>query len=717
MRQVVQDLRSGGVEVIEAPDPVPGANEVLVRTTWSLISAGTERALTNTAAKSLIGKARDRPDQARKVVEKARREGVRSALAAVNARLDDLLTPGYSSAGIVEAVGPGVKDRLVGARVACIGANVACHAERVAVPAPMCIALPDEVEDRFGAFGALGAIAAHGVRITGVEAGSVVAVIGLGLVGQLAAQLATAAGARVVGLDVVPARVELARRLGAQAGVGDTDAAEGAIRALTEGHGADAVIIAAASEGSAPVEAAAVVARDRAVVTVVGDVGLTVPRRPFYEKELQLRVSRSYGPGRYDDAYEREGRDYPIGYVRWTELRLVRYFFEEVAAGRVQLGELITHEFSVDEAPKAYGALEDASRLAILLRYASEARVPARRVLGTVPPAKSTAARPRVALIGPGVFARATLLPLLRDAGVEIVAIAGRSPARAAGVARRWNAGFAASDADEVLADDSIDIVVIATRHDSHAELAARALEREKAVFLEKPLAIDGGGLARVEPLLRAGGRLVVDFNRSVAPATAVVRSHFANRTEPLSILYRVNAGRLEAAHWLRDVAIGGGRLVGEGCHFVDFCSAVVGAPLRRVAVAPLGASHATLEDDNFVLTLAYEDGSLGTVAYLACGHAQLAKERVELHASGRSVVVHDFRRVQLFPATRGRWRGLKASGKGHAALLSASLEFFRSGGEPPIPYERLLETTRATFAARDALQSGPQAGALFDPR
>jgi threonine dehydrogenase-like Zn-dependent dehydrogenase len=471
MRQLVQDLRSGALEVVDVPDPLPGPNDVLVATRASLISAGTEQALVRAAGKGWVGKARERPDAVRSVIDKAREEGVGAALSAVRARLDDLVTHGYSSAGVVEAVGDRVCGIRVGDRVACVGANVAVHAERVAVPRPLCIALPDGLSFEEGAFGAVGSVAAHGLRLAGVEAGAVVVVIGLGLVGQIAAQLATAAGARVVGLDVAPDKVELATRYGAVGGgaPGDPDV-RALVASASEGHGADTVVITAGTREAGVLDLAASLARDRGTVCVVGDVPLEGARNLYYGKELQLRISRSYGPGRYDPGYEEAGNDYPIGYVRWTEGRLIRYVLEEAAARRIRLDELITHRFPIEDAVAAYGALSEPRRLAIVLLYPHDEPPPARRTALRVPSSGKLAAR--VGLIGPGTFARATLLPALAAQGVEIAAVAGTTPARAYGVARRWDSAYVASDAEELIGDDSIDVLVVATRHDTHAELA-----------------------------------------------------------------------------------------------------------------------------------------------------------------------------------------------------------------------------------------------------
>lgn len=697
---------------MDLPDPRPGENQVLVRTSFSLISPGTEQALARTAGKGLVGKALERPEQVRQVLDKAAREGVGPTVAAVRARLDDLMTPGYSSAGVVESVGPGVEGVSGGDRVGCVGANAACHAELAVVPAPLCFRLPETLEDRWGAFGALGAIAAHGVRLADVDAGSIVAVIGLGLVGQLAAQLATAAGARVVGIDTDPSRVELARELGAVAGAPATgDEAERVTLGASRGAGADSVVIAAAAKDGAPLELGARLARDRAMISVVGDVRLQASRAAFFEKELQLRVSRSYGPGRYDADYEEQGHDYPIGYVRWTERRLIAYFFEEVAAGRIRLEPLVTHQFDFSDAEDAYGALEEPGRMGILLRYPKGTDEP------SVPPplkprvaAPSASARTRVALIGPGLFARSTLLPLLRGQDVDIVAVAGGSGPRALSAARQFEAGRVAASTDEVLEDPDVDVVVIATRHDSHASLAHAALEHGKAVFLEKPLAIDTSSLETVAPLLEAGGRLVVDFNRRYSPPARAAMETLATRSDPLQIHYRVNAGALPQEHWLRDPDRGGGRLVGEACHFVDLCTALIGRPARSISVVGLGAGPLTLPGDSFTLTMTYGEGSVATIAYVATGGPHMPKERVEILGAGHSLVIEDFRRLRRFGKPLRLSRPSLTQDKGHADLLTAALRFFREGGDPPIPYEDLLSTTRTCLVGRDLLDHGRQA-------
>jgi predicted dehydrogenase len=514
----------------------------------------------------------------------------------------------------------------------------------------------------------------------------------------------------VVAVDPVAERVALARRLGAVHGVLlGVDNPEQIMAEASGGQGADALVVAAAAGDARPVELAAALARDRATVCVIGDVELQLSRAAFYEKELTLRVSRSYGPGRHDPSYEREGHDYPIGYVRWTERRLIAHFLEELAAGRVRARELVTHEFPIEQGELAYRALGDPGRLAILLRYPETPRPGVERVVAAGRPPTGRTRGLRVGLVGPGMFARSTLLPLLRDSGVELVAVAGGAPARALAAARHFGAGWVVGDVEALLDDEAVDALVVTTRHGSHAELAARALERGKGVLVEKPLSVDRAGLERVRPLLAAGGRLVVDFNRSLSPAARAIAAHFSGRGEPLALQYRVNAGFLAADHWLRDHQEGGGRVVGECCHFVDFCSAVVGQPAISVQATTLGPGPRTLPGDNVLLVVRYADGSMANILYVASAPRRLAKERLEVLGAGRAAVVDDFRHIELLP--RAGRRGVRSPvprrDKGHRDLVQAALRFLEGGGNPPVPYDRMLETTEITLAARDALARG----------
>lgn len=712
MLQLVQSLRDGQVQVIEVPEPAVRAKYAKVAVHHSVISPGTEGAVARTAGKGYIGKALDRPDQVRQVVRKVAEEGIAGTAAAVRARLDDFVTPGYSLSGeIVELSDESITGLRVGDRVACVGANTAVHAEVVVVPEAMCFRLGPGADLVHASFAALGAIAGHGTRLAGVDAGGVVGVIGMGLLGQIAAQLVTLAGADAIVFDPRADRVALGVELGAS---------DGAVLAADDPHevasrasrlGLDAVIVTAAAKNSGPARLAAELAGDRARVILVGDVGLDFERRPLFEKELELRVSRSYGPGRYDPAYEIEGREYPAGYIRWTQRRLIEYFLREVERQRVVIDKLISHRFDIGEGERAYEVLDTPDRMGIVLSY------PAAGADGPVPRAPSAtritlSQRPstgkglRIGLVGPGTFARSRLIPAFQAAGVEICAVAGLSGARAVGVARRTGARYV-GDVGDLIDDPSLDALVIATRHDSHSDLVVRSLEAGKAVFVEKPLAISFEQASAVEHALSPASRLVCGFNRDWAPTVRAAREALMGRREPIQVICRVNAGFLPDDHWLRDPAAGGGRLVGEGCHFVALINAIVDRRLVGVQARALPAvGGRTLAHDSFQLFLEFEDGSLGTVHYVSSGGRGLRKERIEILGAGLALEIDDFLQVPL-TETLPPWsrRVLpRRRDKGHQALVDEAVRFFMEDGPPPISYGRLLDVTRATLEARDQL-------------
>ncbi len=722
MRQVARRLRDGRLELVEVPDPAPSADAVSVRVEASLLSSGTERATLDVARKSLLAKARARPDQARQVIDRARSEGIRSTLELVRRRLDELGPLGYSAAGVAEAVGPNVAGIAPGDRVAIAGGGFANHAELDVVPGLLCAPIPAGVTYEQAAFGTVGAIAMHGFRRADVQVGSRVAVIGLGLVGQLAARIAGAAGCAVLGVDLDERMLELAERAGARtAPRGDLDGPS------RWGGWADAVLICASAPGSDdPVRLAASLAADRAPVVIVGDVGLDVPRGPYYDRELDLRLSRSYGPGRYDPAYEVHGRDYPRGYVRWTEGRNIESFLELVASGRVDVDPLISHRFPFDRAEEAFGVLIgdlDAERpvVGIVLDYrgnaaderASSGQQAASSRQRTAEGAGSSAgswkaagaAKPRFGLIGAGRFASATIVPGLIAAGFAPGAVASAGGLSAEDLRRRFEFGAAHADPGDLIEAGDLDLICIATRHDSHAELAARALRAGVAVYVEKPLALDDAGLAAVrDAQASTGAPLIVGFNRRFSPSAVELRK----LPGPRLMDFRVNAGRLPPDHWTNDPAVGGGRLLGEGCHFVDFLCDQAGADPLRVSTRgfrsdpelPLAAT------DNFSIQIDFADGSAGTVAYAADAPAGPGKERFAVSAPGVLGVIEDFR-------TGAIWRGASRTGiggrrqdKGWRAqyeLLAAVV----SGRAGPPPVEGYLVSSLATIAAARSLASG----------
>ena len=713
MKQLLQNLKTGEGVVADVPAPAAQRGRVLVRAAASLVSAGTERAFVELGRKSLLGKAKERPDLVGKVVEKVRSEGLVSTLRSVREKLDESHALGYSAAGIVVEAGEDVTEFRAGDRVACAGTGYAAHAELLSVPKNLCVRLPDGVDFEGGAFATLGAIALQGVRLAEPTLGESAVVVGLGLVGQLAAQLLKANGCRVFGVDLDPARVELARRLGADDGCAAGEGVKEAVLKWSRGRGADAVLLTAATQSDEPVELAGEISRLRGRVVAVGLVGMNVPRQSYFRRELTLRVSMSYGPGRYDPEYEERGHDYPLPYVRWTEGRNLEAFLDLVAAGAVKTAPLVTHRFPVEEGERAYRLISgDAGEpyLGILINY-DPARELERDVRNPVPNLKAelSASRVRVGMVGAGDYARRMLLPHLRAEGVEFASIATASGVTARDVGTRYGFARFVSGADGVLADESVSLVVIATRHDSHAGLARRALERGADVFVEKPLALNDGELdALLEAAARSRGRLTVGFNRRFSPHARQAREFFADGRAPLSILYRVNAGRVPRSHWTQDAREGGGRVRGEVCHFVDFMQYLTGSRVVRVYAEPVASEdREAVDDDSIFVTLRFADGSNGSIAYLAEGDRALPKERVELFGGGRSFVVEDFRSAAAYAGGRETRTSLRAQDKGQREEVRAVCAALREGGPAPIPLADLANTTRATFRILDSLRTG----------
>jgi predicted dehydrogenase/threonine dehydrogenase-like Zn-dependent dehydrogenase len=693
------------------PLPALRPGWVLVANRWSLISAGTERAKVGLAGKNLIEKARARPDLVRKVVDKARVEGVRSAFDTTRERLDALAPLGYSSAGVVIRIGAGVEGISPGDRVACAGGGWANHAEVVAIPRNLLAKLPGGVELEAAAYATVGAIALHAIRQAEATVGERVAVIGLGLVGQLAVRLLTAAGCVPIGIDIDPAAVALAEASGARAFARDDPALEETLRSCTGGIGADAVLVCAATTSADPLALAGRLARERGRLVVVGDVPVEIERAVMYEKELELRLARSYGPGRYDRDYEERGRDIPPGYVRWTEQRNLQAFVDLIASGRLDPRPLTTHRFPIDRADEAYAVLsgeaEGPRAFGILLEYdpataetAESGEAPAR-----VARPRAASAAPRIGLVGAGAFARATLLPALKAGGATLAAVATGGGLSSADVASRFAFERTATDADEIFADDSIDAVVIATRHSSHASLTAAALRAGKSVFVEKPLALTPEELEEVREALSAGGVLMVGFNRRFAPLVERLLER-ASRAYHLVVTARVNAGPLPADHWLHDPVEGGGRLVGEGCHFVDLLGHLAGAPFRSVHAVAVEQPDRALEcSDELVATFRFSNGSLGTLVYSGAGDPRLPKERIECMGGGLSAVLDDFRRLEVYRG--GKREVAKArQDKGHRGQVERFLEAAAGRTAAPAP-ESYLESSRATLALVESLRTG----------
>jgi len=719
MKQVVQNLKSGEMRLAEVPIPQAGPGRVLVRNAFSLVSAGTERAMVSLARSSMLGKARQRPDLVRQVINKARQEGLASTYQKAMGRLDTLSPLGYSCAGTVIALGVGVADLQVGDRVACAGAGFANHAEIVSVPRNLVAMVPEAARLEDAAFTTLGAIALQGVRQARPTLGESVAVIGLGLVGQLTAQLLKANGCIVLGMDLDAGRCALAGRLGCDAVADSDDALAALVSERTKGVGADAVLIAASTKSNGPVQLAAEVSRDRGRVVAVGLVGLEVPRRPFYDKELDLRLSRSYGPGRYDPNYEEGGQDYPIGYVRWTEGRNMAAFLDLLANGRVDVSPLISHRFAIDDSDKAYALItgEDARKaMGVVLQYGESESVADRTRVALSTDRRSPVASStplRIGLIGAGMFAQGTLVPALgRVQDVSLRAVCSASGLSARHVAEKAGAAYCCSETRELLGDSDLDALLVATRHGSHADLVMAAIESGKPVFVEKPLCVSSLQLDAIEqtykkalenglaPLVQVG------FNRRFAPLAQEMWA-FLEGAGPLVMTYRVNAGAVPPDSWLNDPEMGGGRIIGEACHFIDLMQFLCGADPIRVMAMAMEDRGASPRQDNVVTQVAFGDGSVGSLQYVSGGDKAFGKERIEAIGSGRVVALDDFTRLELVRGGRRRVRRRLGQDKGHAAELEAFVSAVRSGGPAPIAFHSQVMTTRATFAAIDSLQSG----------
>ena len=696
MKQVVQSVRDGRLRVVDLPRPSIGPTEVLVAPTHSVVSAGTERAVRELASSSLVAKARARPDLARKVIRRARTEGIIRTARSVRDRLDQDMPLGYSSAGRVVEVGEWSSGVAVGDLVAAAGAG---HAELQVVAAPLVVALPEGVDPADAAFSALGTVALNALRLADVGPGSRVCIIGLGLLGRITARLAQAAGCAVAAVEASAAALERSEPAVDLALVDAGAPTTQAIIDWSRGRGADAVIVTAASRSPEPLARAPHLARDRATIVLVGDVPVTVSRADLYDKELTLRVARSYGPGRYDPLYEGSAVEYPVGHVPWTARRNLETFVDLLASGRLAVADLVTHSFPVADAASAYAVLGDkvAPPLAIQLLYPS---APAGASPAVTTP--RTQGKAQVALLGAGNFARATLLPALADAGLDVAVVASAGGVSAERLASRLGASQVTPD--EALGDGSPDIAVIATPHDTHARLTLQALAAGKHVFCEKPLALDEDELAEIADAWRQGsGQLAVGFNRRHAEALQVVRDAFTPRGSPLVVTYRVAAEPTAPGHWYGDRSQGG-RLLGEVCHFVDACAAIVGH--RAVAVSATASVRGVepLLAEDLSLTIRYADDSLATILYTTGGSPGMAKERVEVLGGGRAALIDDFHTVVL----DGQEVRLTRKGKGHAELLTAFRRAVVDGS--PFDTDAALHTTATMFAAVASLTTGASA-------
>lgn len=740
MKQVWQRYKDGRLEVSEIPVPRPHPGCLLVRTMASLVSVGTEKYMLELAQKSLLGKALARPDLVRQVIAKAQAEGILEAWRQAMGRLDTPVPLGYSSAGVVIDVGPGVQGFAVGDRVACAGSGYAGHAEVVSVPVNLCVKIPEGVDFESAAFVALGGIALEAVRMARVSLGETVVVIGLGLLGQIAVQLLNAAGCHVLGMDINPQKAEMALQHGAEAVATNYLTLSAICRQRTENHGADAVIILAATPSNEPLEQAAELCRERGRIVAAGLVGLEIPRKPFYDKELELVVSRAWGPGLYDPNYTEKGLDYPLAYARWTAKRNMEEFLAQLAKGAVRVDHLITHRFPIDRALEAYELILEGKEpyIGVLLTYPDEPDLSRRvevispqRTLGLSGGTRKTSApsaegKISIGLIGAGQFATGTLLPAMKGLkGLHFRGVATATGLSARHVADKFGFEYCTTDYHEILNDPEITLVFILTRHGSHAHLVAEVLRAGKHVFVEKPLALNlkqlqkvvavyaevqrGGGAKESSPLppSTSAPLLMVGFNRRFSPFTRWLKERFAGVAEPLAVHCTVNAGPVPPDHWTHDPEQGGGRIIGEVCHFVDLIQYLTGSLPVRVYAETL-ESGGYKPSDNVVITLKMANGAIGSITYVAGGDKRYPRERVEVFGGGAVGVIENFKAATFVRGGRKKSiRNWFSVDRGHRGEVEALLDAIRNGGPAPVTFEEYVYTTLATFAMEESLRQG----------
>lgn len=711
MKQVVLNLKDGELTVEDVPIPTLKDNGVLVRNHYSVISAGTESGLVDLADKSLIGKAKARPDLAMKVINKAKQDGPISAFQQAMGRLEKREPLGYSSAGTVIAVSEDITEIKVGDRVACAGAGYANHADVAFVPKNLCAKIPENVDFKNACFTTVGSIAMQGVRNADVRVGENVVVVGLGLIGLITLQILKASGCRVFGIDLDETKVKLAKELGADVALSrNTPNIEESVRQFSRGIGADATIIAAATKSNDPVDFAGKITRERGKVVIVGLVGMDIPREEYYNKEIELRVSRSYGPGRYDRSYEEKGRDYPAPYVRWTENRNMQAFLDLLSMQKISMDPIISHEFPIEEAPDAYDIIEQRKPyLGIVLRYDTTREIEDKITLKKPEPRSFPSGTPVVGVIGAGIFATSTLLPnLSKIKGIKLKGLSAATGISCESVAKKYGFEYCTSEYHKIMEDPEINCVSIVTRNSLHAPLVIEALKHGKNVLVEKPLALNEEELEAIKTAWKEyGGLVMVGFNRRYSELGMKMRDFFKKRTQPMVALYRVNAESIPKDHWIYDGSEGGSRIITECCHFIDFLQYIIGSSPKEVYARKIEPVIKISEDnENVSITVSFEDGSIGTIIYTTHGDSSLSKEHAEFFADGMAGVITDFKQLELFKSGK-KEKIVKRmlTEKGHKNEFERFFEIVNKGSLEYDFKENIL-TTMATLKALESIKN-----------
>jgi len=706
MKQLIQSFKTGELGLFEVPAPACGENGALVQTTVSLVSAGTEKMLVDFAKKSMLAKAKDRPDLVKQVVDKMKKEGIKNTLEKVFTKLDTPIALGYSSAGRVIELGSNMSGLNIGDRVACGGAGYANHSEINYVPKNLMVKIPDGVDDIDASFVTVGAIALQGVRQTEPKLGERVAVIGLGLLGQLTVQLLKANGCKVIGSDVDPDKIELAKKLGADEACHASELITKA-KEFSNGYGVDAVIIAASTMSNQPVVDAAEISRMRGRVVFLGMVGMDIPRNDYYKKEIDLRLSMAYGPGRYDPEYEEKGNDYPYDLVRWTEQRNFEAFLGLIEEGKITPKEILTHEYNFEDAMGAYDLLEGKVKekyLGIVLKYKRDIKLEEEKIVQRTSKIVSNDSV-NVGLIGAGNFTKSVILPNIQKVGgYDLVGLCTATGVSAQGTGKKYNFKYMTTDSSEIFKNSEINSVVITTQHDKHASLVIESIESGKHCFVEKPVCIYEEELEAIKEAYNGKTIVQVGFNRRFSPMIVSMKKNINGQ---VSINYRVNAGVIPRDVWIQDRTIGGGRIVGEVCHFIDTCSYLIGSDVTSVFASTVTKNDQSIPDeDNVNIVLNYANGSTATISYYAYGDSTMPKEYIEVFANGVSMSMTDFRELVVYSSGKSKKTKNANQDKGFVAEFKAFKEAVKSG-KNAISFTSIYNTTKTTFKILESIRTG----------
>ncbi len=718
MKQILQNLKSGEMVLEDVPAPKASPGHLLVQTTRSLISAGTERMLIDFGRAGYLDKARQQPEKVKQVINKVRTDGIGPTLETVAAKLDQAIPLGYSNVGRVLEVGEGVKGFAPGDRVVSNGR----HAEVVCVPVNLTARIPEGVDDETATFTVISSIALNGVRLLAPALGESVCVFGLGLIGLVACQLLMSSGVRVVGFDYEKSRVDLATEFGAHAlKVSDQMDPVQAALSFSKGQGVDGVLVTAATKSHELIHQAAQMSRKRGRIVLTGVTGLNLNRADFYEKELSFQVSCSYGPGRYDPSYEEKGNDYPIGFVRWTEQRNFEAILDLLRLGRLNVAPLTSKTYSFDQAKEAYDLLHDKNSIGIILEYPEVAQDSGddgslvKRVVAIKSPSIK-GEKVVVGVIGAGNFTQLRLLPVLKKNSVRLKWIASSQGITSSHAARKFAFENNTTDYEAILDDDEVNSVFITTRHSSHASLVMKALKAGKNVFVEKPLCITPDELQQVSLAYQAACKdqegkllLMVGFNRRFSALSSVIRGMIQDRQKPLSTVFLVNAGDIPADHWVQDPTEGGGRIIGEAVHFIDYLHFLTGAPISRVNAMKSNPEEPRPREDNAAITLAFEDGSIGQINYFSDGSKSYPKESMDLFFDGKILRLNNFKTLHGFGLRSFRKKALYGQDKGHAKGFMSFVEAVENGRDAPIPFESLINVHQAAFATLESMRHNVQ--------